>query len=171
MKTVSYQATLAELGMDSIMGTEIIQALEKDFGIYTNSKDVRKLTLSKLLEMQFETKNEEENKKKFKGTNILLQHLPSSETMTAPFVELGNTRQCETATIFVFPGIEGVFTSLEPITNNLNAKVLGVQYNYEKPESEIQAISEKILPVRNKEVCIFHLIISIFFSILKSRFL
>ena len=47
MKTISQYTTFAELGMDSLMGTEIIQLLEKDFGIYVTSKDVRSLTFAK----------------------------------------------------------------------------------------------------------------------------
>ena len=47
MKTISQYTTFAELGMDSMMGTEIIQLLEKDFEIYVTSKDVRTLTFAK----------------------------------------------------------------------------------------------------------------------------
>ena len=47
IKTVSPHATFAELGMDSMMGTEIIQLLENDFEIYVTSKDIRSLTFAK----------------------------------------------------------------------------------------------------------------------------
>ena len=47
MKTVSQYTTFAELGMDSMMGTEVIQLLEKDFEIYTTSKDLLSLTFAK----------------------------------------------------------------------------------------------------------------------------
>lgn len=47
IKTVSPHATLAELGMDSMMGTEMIQVLEKEFDIYITSKEIRSLTFSK----------------------------------------------------------------------------------------------------------------------------
>ena len=47
MKTISQYTTFAELGMDSLMGVEIIQILEKDFEIYVTSKDVRSLTFAK----------------------------------------------------------------------------------------------------------------------------
>ncbi|XP_063924749.1 fatty acid synthase-like [Zophobas morio] len=59
IKTVSPHATFAELGMDSMMGTEIIQLLENDFEIYVTSKDIRSLTFAKLAEIEAEklTKN------------------------------------------------------------------------------------------------------------------
>ena len=47
MKTISQYTTFAELGMDSMMGTEINQILEKDFEIYVTSKDVMTLTFAK----------------------------------------------------------------------------------------------------------------------------
>ena len=47
MKTVSQHSTLAELGMDSMMGTEVIQLLEKDFEIYITPKEVRSLTFAR----------------------------------------------------------------------------------------------------------------------------
>ncbi|KAJ3652411.1 hypothetical protein Zmor_018379 [Zophobas morio] len=47
MKTVSQYTTFAELGTDSMMGTEVIQLLEKDFEIYTTSKDLLSLTFAK----------------------------------------------------------------------------------------------------------------------------
>jgi fatty acid synthase len=47
IKTVSQHATLAELGMDSIVGTEVMQLLEKEFEIYVTTKDVRSLSFAK----------------------------------------------------------------------------------------------------------------------------
>jgi fatty acid synthase len=46
IKTVSQHATLAELGMDSIVGAEVIQLLE-EFEIYVTTKDVRSLSFAK----------------------------------------------------------------------------------------------------------------------------
>ena len=47
MRTISQYAIFAELGMDSMRGTEIVQLLEKDFEIYVTSKGVRNLTFAK----------------------------------------------------------------------------------------------------------------------------
>lgn len=49
IKTVSPHATLAELGMDSMMGTEIVQILEKDFEIYLTAQDMRSITFAKYI--------------------------------------------------------------------------------------------------------------------------
>jgi fatty acid synthase len=47
IKTVSQHATLAELGIDSMVGTEVVELLEKEFETYFTTKDVRCLTFVK----------------------------------------------------------------------------------------------------------------------------
>lgn len=47
LKTISHHSTLAELGMDSMMGTEVMQILEKDFEIFISAKEIRNLTFEK----------------------------------------------------------------------------------------------------------------------------
>lgn len=54
MKDVSKinpDSTLADLGLDSLMGTEIQQTLERDFDLVLSSRDVRLLTINKLREI------------------------------------------------------------------------------------------------------------------------
>lgn len=47
LRTISMQATLAELGMDSMMAVEIKQSLEREFEIFLTAKDIRTLTFSR----------------------------------------------------------------------------------------------------------------------------
>lgn len=47
VKTVSPHSTLPEIGMDSIMGTEIKQVLEKDFEIVLTAQEIKTLSFSK----------------------------------------------------------------------------------------------------------------------------
>jgi fatty acid synthase len=47
IKTVSQHATLAELGIDSMVGTEVVELLEKEFETYITTKDVRCLSFAK----------------------------------------------------------------------------------------------------------------------------
>lgn len=47
-KTVLGTSTLTELGMDSLMGTDIQQALEQDFNIVLSAKEIRDLTFNVL---------------------------------------------------------------------------------------------------------------------------
>lgn len=45
-------STLAELGMDSLMGAEIKQTLERSFDLVLNVGEIRNLTMGKLVELQ-----------------------------------------------------------------------------------------------------------------------
>ncbi|KAJ3652435.1 hypothetical protein Zmor_018399 [Zophobas morio] len=151
MKTISQYTTFAELGMDSMMGTEIIQLLEKDFEIYVTSKDVRSLTFAKLAEMEAEKVNKSEevvNKKIEEGKNLLIQYIPESESVQMPAVKLISQvdSEEEAPTALVLPGVEGVFKPLELLTNSLKAHVIGLQYSYNNPEDSVEEIAHNILP-------------------------
>lgn len=148
LKTVSYHATLTEMGMDSIIRTEIIQVLERDFGIYLTVAEARNLTLTKLIELETDGKSEGKYEKKIvEVTNVLIQHLPNCEISNTPFVELEQCPNTSNATIFVFPGVDDLFTTLKPITQNLKAKLLGVQYNYKSNCDAVETVIDKLLPV------------------------
>lgn len=45
-------STLAELGMDSLMGAEIKQTLERSFDMVYSVGEIRNLTMGKLIEIQ-----------------------------------------------------------------------------------------------------------------------
>lgn len=44
-------SSLSELGMDSMMGVEIKQTLEREFDIYLTAQDIRGLTFAKLVQL------------------------------------------------------------------------------------------------------------------------
>lgn len=48
LKNVPDQASLADLGMDSLMGAEIKQTLERNFDVVMSAPDIRQLTFAKL---------------------------------------------------------------------------------------------------------------------------
>ncbi|KAJ3652430.1 hypothetical protein Zmor_018395 [Zophobas morio] len=151
MKTISQYTTFAELGMDSLMGVEIIQILEKDFEIYVTSKDVRSLTFAKLTEMEAENLSKSGkvvNQKVGEGTNLLIKYIPNSETSQLPVFKLNSQidSHLEAPTVFVLPGVEGVFKPLEYLTNSLKAHVTGIQYSYKNPEDSIEETARNALP-------------------------
>lgn len=50
-KTVLGTSTLVELGLDSLMGTDIKQALEQNFNIELSATEIRELTFNLLKEL------------------------------------------------------------------------------------------------------------------------
>ena len=51
LSQLDLSASMGDLGLDSLMGVEIKQALERDYDIVLSMKDIRTLTLSQLKEM------------------------------------------------------------------------------------------------------------------------
>lgn len=51
MSQLNPDANLGDLGLDSLMGVEIKQALERDYDIVLSMKDIRTLTLNKLQQL------------------------------------------------------------------------------------------------------------------------
>ncbi|NEU34468.1 acyl carrier protein, partial [bacterium LRH843] len=50
-KTVSGSSTLADLGMDSLMGAEIKQTLERSYDLVLSAQEIRGLTFGRLQEL------------------------------------------------------------------------------------------------------------------------
>ncbi|EFA05248.1 Fatty acid synthase-like Protein [Tribolium castaneum] len=142
IKTVSQQSSLSELGMDSMMGNEVMQVLEKEFEIYVTPKDLRTMTFAKLVELEAQrTSNIQDQKSKQKmeqGTNTIIQFIPDGQFDNQELIKLER--------------VEGVFKQLEPFVKNLNARVFGVQYSYQQPEHTIQEVVENILPKIEKHI-------------------
>ncbi|KAJ3652417.1 hypothetical protein Zmor_018385 [Zophobas morio] len=151
MKTISQYTTFAELGMDSMMGTEINQILEKDFEIYVTPKEVMTLTFAKLTEMEADKMKKSGNivdEKIEEGTNLLIQFIPSGENVELAAVTLNSQVDSgvEAPIVLVLPGVEGDFKPLEYLTSSLNAHVIGIQYSYNNPEGSIQETAQNTLP-------------------------
>lgn len=51
VNTLNVDASLADLGLDSLMGVEIRQILERDYDIVMAMREIRQLTINKLREL------------------------------------------------------------------------------------------------------------------------
>lgn len=51
MSSLNAEASLADLGLDSLMGVEVRQTLERDYDIVMAMRDIRQLTINKLREL------------------------------------------------------------------------------------------------------------------------
>lgn len=51
MNNLNVDTSLADLGLDSLMGVEIRQILERDYDIVMSMREIRQLTISKLREL------------------------------------------------------------------------------------------------------------------------
>lgn len=55
VSSLNPDASLADLGLDSLMGVEVRQTLERDHDIVMAMRDIRQLTINKLRELSSKT--------------------------------------------------------------------------------------------------------------------
>ncbi|CAI6352158.1 unnamed protein product [Macrosiphum euphorbiae] len=158
LKTISLHSTLAELGMDSMMAVEIKQTLERQFEVFLTPQDIRSMTFAKLQEIgssdDKEKKAEVDPKSIAQMPDVGLGYLiraigeessAYNSIMRIPSLcEDGSVVEQPTTklnTLFVIPGLEGISSMMEPLSNNLNMQVLCLQYDILGTASTIEEMA------------------------------
>jgi fatty acid synthase, animal type len=118
IKSVSLDATLSEIGMDSLMAVEIKQMLEREYELFMSPQDLRSLTFMKLQELTLanESSNSETIKVKFAnedvpvGVELMLRNLGDEKTSDETILRLTSQDNSvkHTSCVLIIPGIEGV---------------------------------------------------------------
>lgn len=138
-KNISDSATLSDLGMDSLMGAEIKQTLERNFDLVLSAQEIRQLTFGAIKSMEA-------------GGDEKPPEITSPDRALSPddnLAPIGDGTQVEFATelmptqcllkmksanrdgknppIFLIHPIEGVVSALIPLAELLNRPVYGLQ--------------------------------------------
>lgn len=124
---------LGELGMDSLMGSEIKQTLERNYDLVLSTGEIRSLTFGKLKElagMQTSTEQVQETKVQTKLT-------PTQTLVPMPSATPANGHK----PFFIVHPIEGVVSLLEEFTSNIPFNVYGLQYTKDVPDDSIQSLA------------------------------
>ncbi|XP_060533831.1 fatty acid synthase-like [Cylas formicarius] len=149
LKAISFQATLAEVGMDSMTAVEIKQTLETEFEVFLTAQDIKSMTFARLQEIQLEKTAELATGSKTKalmGMDMILRISVEQESVNLPLVSM---RKCADSlrTVVLFPGVEGIISVLKPLYTNLDADILGLQFcNYNQADT-IEGMAGAILPI------------------------
>lgn len=151
VSTVSSTATLADLGMDSLMGAEIKQTLERSYDLVLSAQEIRALTFGRLVELssgssptpvvqesQTVTKSSDDNQIQYDLTEEILPskvlvHM-NSKTMT--------TTTQKTNPVFILHPIEGVVNALRTLAKQIDAPVYGLQCTRSAPLETITELSK-----------------------------
>lgn len=59
MSSLNAESSLADLGLDSLMGVEVRQTLERDYDIVMTMREIRLLTINKLRELSSKSRTAE----------------------------------------------------------------------------------------------------------------
>ncbi|XP_055839922.1 fatty acid synthase isoform X2 [Episyrphus balteatus] len=151
IKNVQESSTLADLGMDSLMGAEIKQTLERNFDIVLSAQEIRMLTFGTLNTLTGETNQtssvspvEDPSRDAPSPFGDGTQVVFASQLMpTEPIVQLksGAPGSSKKRPIFFVHPIEGFITPLERLAARLDCPVYGVQCTVDAPIDSVDDLA------------------------------
>ncbi|XP_011707600.1 PREDICTED: fatty acid synthase-like [Wasmannia auropunctata] len=131
---VAQNASLAELGMDSMMAVEIKQTLEREFDILLTAQDIRNLNFAKLKQMtdtaeQRKTHNINKiDTNNLEGLDIMIQIIKDSDLVSDVLVELATEKEDGRDIVFLIPGVEGCSKVYKSIASKIKFLPICVQH-------------------------------------------
>jgi len=158
MKVVSYNSSLAELGMDSMMAVKIKQTLEREFDIFLTAQEIRNLTFAKLIKMSntnFSNDNIcDERELDIKESHVI--NLPVGVIKDEDFIsqtcfDLYTKRQKTKTQIFLVPGIDGCGTIFNHLSSNIKFSAASLHYSTNNIDATdiISETTDHLINVRN----------------------
>lgn len=145
LQDLNYSITLADFGMDSLMGTEIKQTLERNYDVVLSAQEIRNLTFDKLklfdvgigelCEIETQGEAEEEG-----GMQFLFQSDDTELVPTETLVPL-KTKSSKGTPIYFVHAIEGMIGPFKSLANELERPAWGFQCIREAPMDSIQKIA------------------------------
>uniref|UniRef100_A0A1L8DZ80 Fatty acid synthase n=1 Tax=Nyssomyia neivai TaxID=330878 RepID=A0A1L8DZ80_9DIPT len=153
LKNISNSSTLADLGMDSLMGAEIKQTLERNYDLVLNAQEIRQLTFGKLKAFESGATtpspvlgSTSSSKEELDAENeMAVQAEFSQELMpTEVLVRLSSNAKeaSKERPLFVIHAIEGVVAALKPLAAELSCPVWGLQCTADVPLQSIQHMAK-----------------------------
>lgn len=144
--TVAPSATLADLGMDSLMGAEIKQTLERNFDLVLSAQEIRALTFGRLIELNSgsapvgaptaETVDPDP-----KDNNVQFDQAIELMPKKA-LIQMISKSNNKGAPVFLLHPIEGVVNALETLAQYVEGPVYGLQCTAESPLTSIADLAK-----------------------------
>lgn len=150
-KNISDASTLADLGMDSLMGAEIKQTLERNYDLVLSAPEIRQLTFSKLKVLESGGGADSTGTSAAQSNDIAIGAIGdgtqvefSAELMpTKCLIKMESKAKdnSKDKPLFVVHAIEGVITSLIPLAKTLKCPVYGLQCVAEAPLNSLEELA------------------------------
>ncbi|KFP09893.1 Fatty acid synthase [Egretta garzetta] len=146
VSSLNAESSLADLGLDSLMGVEVRQTLERDYDIVMTMREIRLLTINKLRELSSKSRTAEELKPsqlmktglgeppKLDLNNLLVN--PEGPTIT----RLNDVQSAECPLFLVHP-IEGSIAVFHTLASRLHMPCYGLQCTKAAPLDSIQSLA------------------------------
>uniref|UniRef100_A0AC35U6Z3 Carrier domain-containing protein n=1 Tax=Rhabditophanes sp. KR3021 TaxID=114890 RepID=A0AC35U6Z3_9BILA len=164
-------ANLGDLGLDSLMGVEIKQALERDYDIVLSMKDIRTLTLNKLQSLaesggtssdvlqsseadmlKDAEKEAEQNTVEVleKQMNQLFKMRVDVNDLEPEDMVVKCNKVVEGPTVFFVHSIEGIATPLKKVMNKCNFPAYCFQATKSTPQDSIESVAARYIKEMKK---------------------
>uniref|UniRef100_A0A8C0C408 Fatty acid synthase n=1 Tax=Buteo japonicus TaxID=224669 RepID=A0A8C0C408_9AVES len=133
VSSLNAESSLADLGLDSLMGVEVRQTLERDYDIVMTMREIRLLTINKLRELSSKSRTSPESKQ-LNLNNLLVN--PEGPTIT----RLNDVQSTERPLFLVHP-IEGSIAVFYTLASRLHMPCYGFQCTKAAPLDSIQSLA------------------------------
>uniref|UniRef100_A0A8C3V264 Fatty acid synthase n=1 Tax=Catharus ustulatus TaxID=91951 RepID=A0A8C3V264_CATUS len=134
VSSLNAESSLADLGLDSLMGVEVRQTLERDYDIVMTMREIRLLTINKLRELSSKSRTAEGEPPKLDLNNLLVN--PEGPTIT----RLNDVQSMERPLFLVHP-IEGSIAVFHTLASRLHMPCYGLQCTKAAPLDSIQSLA------------------------------
>ena len=151
---VNSDLTLGDLGLDSLMGVEIKQTLERDYDISMAAKEIRALTFAKLDQLSSSTSQPASSTTPPASENVSPAHQAASLLYkltylcpTEAVVEMNHV-ETDASPLFVIHPIEGSVFLLQSVMSQVQtAKVYGFQCTSDTPLTSVPDLASHYVKV------------------------
>ena len=167
ISSINPDTSLGELGMDSLMGVEVKQFLERDFELVLSIPELRKLKIKDLKKLEGDgddTKSSTE-KSSDSETSPAIENIPghfnsllSEELVPSETIVHMNSVKTGTPLFIVHP-IEGTVVMLQSLAQLLPCPVYGIQCTPESPSDSVEDLAAWYWKVCMKHFVTFFFII------------
>ncbi|XP_023507490.1 fatty acid synthase isoform X2 [Equus przewalskii] len=147
LATINLDSSLVDLGLDSLMGVEVRQTLEREHDMVLSMRDIQQLTLRKLQELSSQTCMADElaaPTPKEDGLTRQQAQLNLSTLLVnpeAPTLTRLNSVQSSERPLFLVHPIEGSITVFHSLATKLSIPTYGLQCTKAAPLDSIQSLA------------------------------
>uniref|UniRef100_A0A4W6FR66 Fatty acid synthase n=1 Tax=Lates calcarifer TaxID=8187 RepID=A0A4W6FR66_LATCA len=147
VNSLNADASLADLGLDSLMGVEVRQTLERDYNIVMAMRGIRQLTINKLRELaNSKPGGPNESHHASVKRDVIRVLLESDLTQllvnpNGPTVTLLNKGQSQERPLFLVHPIEGSIAAFKTLASKLSVPCYGLQCTKAAPLDSIQSLA------------------------------
>ncbi|CAK6981202.1 fatty acid synthase [Scomber scombrus] len=147
VNSLNANASLADLGLDSLMGVEVRQTLERDYDIIMTMREIRQLTINKLRDLaNGNPGGSNESHHATVKRDVVRALLESNLTQllvnpNGPTVTPLNKVQSQERPLFLVHPIEGSIAAFKTLASKLSVPCYGLQCTKAAPLDSIQSLA------------------------------